>query len=363
MRRLVPLLLLAGACSKKEPPPRVEVPIPLDTLCAEVARADCNRLNECGALEPPFDPQLCQLRQEQVLCAPIAAALEAAVDDGALTYFELAARDCRDEVGGLDCSVGLQHDLLEIDACRGMVSGGGEDGAPCAIGLACADGFHCVAENGCPGRCRAYRQNNETCGIGQPCAQDLFCSVTAMRCHARVDLNGTCELTLDNNPCRDGGSCDGSNPAQMTCVSVKGRGQGCNSSFECLVGARCIANRCSAGEDGDVCVDAADCRGDLFCFGGKCVAGLAGEEPCREDTRPCAEGLACTSSVGIMACHPRPIAGAPCDPGGCYLSHCAGGRCAASVFPEEACTGTAECFPGHTCEDSVCKVEPIACTE
>jgi hypothetical protein len=362
--RCVPILLMLAGCPEEAPPtPPDEQPIPLDALCAEVAKADCARLEACGALYRPFDLNLCQLRQSQILCAPAAAALRGAVGSGSLTYFELAARECRDAVADLPCSVGLQHGLLELPECRGMVQGMGGEGAECHLGLACAEGFYCSARDGCPGRCLAYKQNNETCRAGDLCAPDLFCSVTGMRCRARVDLGGACELTLDNNPCRDGGWCESSNPASTRCVPVRGRGQGCNSTFECIVGARCIDNRCSAGEEGDVCNEGGDCRLGLACHMGACVEPLALSTPCATATPPCAEGLVCTSSAGIEACHPQPVAGNRCGAAGCYLSRCQGGTCIPHVLPQERCATGDECFPGHACEDDLCRVEPIACNE
>jgi hypothetical protein len=355
-------LFFLTACAGDPMPPPDETPIQLRSLCTELARADCDRLNACGTLSAPFDLALCRLRQEHVACAPVQAALQASFDAGSLMYFELAARDCRAAIANLPCTVGLQHELLGLDACGAMIAGVGDDGDPCHLGLACADGFRCAAEGECPGRCRAYRQNNETCGIGNFCAPDLYCSVTGMRCRARVDLSGVCELSLDNNACRDGGFCDSSNPARMTCIPVRGRGQGCTSSFECIIGARCINSRCSAGEVGDTCGDTDDCSPGLACQAGACAVPLAIDQPCSPNSLPCAEGLACTSSVGVTACHPRPTAGVRCD-ADCYLSRCSGGVCAPAVLPEEACAATAECFPGHACEMSVCRVEPISCEE
>jgi hypothetical protein len=360
MRRTVLVLLLAS-CPGEEMPPPEELPLSLDRLCAEIARVDCERIDACGGLYAPFDASLCQTRQAQLVCAPIAGAMQAAIDEGTLTYFELSARECRDAVADLPCTAGFRYELLDLPECRAMVSGTGMDGDRCPLGLACAEGFHCVAEDGCPGRCRAFRQNNETCGIGQLCAPDLFCSVTGMRCRARVDLQGTCEQSLDNNACRDGSWCDASNPADLRCVPVRGRNSGCTSSFQCIAGARCIRNLCSAGEPGDACVETNDCRGDLACIGGDCVVPAGVMETCNAGA-PCAEGLVCTSSAGVDSCQAQPIAGQPCGMG-CYLSHCRDGTCASHVRAEESCADTMECFPGHACEESVCKVEPIACNE
>lgn len=357
------LLLLLGCDGGDDGVPPMDQPIPIDEICAEIAAADCARLVECGALPPPLDQTACRLRQEHVVCGPVVGAFQASVDEGALTYFELAARDCRDAVAAQPCTVGVDYDLLEIEACRGMVAGAAEEGDPCHVALACPDGLFCDAGGECPGTCRTYAGNNEPCGLGMaPCAPDLFCSVTGMRCRARIDLAGACELSLDNNPCRDGGFCDRAQPGAERCVPVRGRKQGCNSSFECIEGARCIRNACSAGLDGDACEVEADCAPGFSCFGGKCTVPLELEVACTMDGPPCREGLVCTSSVGRVACHPRPTAGENCT-GDCYLSRCVRGVCAPLVLPEEACGASAECLPSHTCEESVCKVEPISCSE
>lgn len=366
MRRallLLPLLLPFACDGGDDEPPPVDQPIAIDELCAEIAAADCARLMDCGDLPAPLDRSTCELRQRYVLCGPVVAALSASADDGTLTYFELAARDCRDAVAAQPCTVGLDYDLLALPACRATVDGAGDEGDACHVSLACPEGQFCDPGGECPGTCRAYAGNNEPCGVGMPpCAPDLFCSVTGMRCRERVDLNGACELSLDNNPCRDGGFCDRSQPGAMSCVPVRGRNQGCNSSFECIEGARCLRNRCSAGLEGDVCDLEEDCVPGLGCVSGTCTEPLDLDAPCTEDSTPCREGLVCTSSVGRMACHARPIAGQSCD-GDCYLSRCRDGLCGPLVLPEEACTGSADCLPGHTCRDGVCKVEPISCSE
>ena len=363
--RLLPVALLACACSSPEPmPPPVESPgIALERLCAELAEADCERLAACGAFYAPFDADLCRQRQAELLCAPTAAALEAAVEAGGLTYFELAARACRSEVEALPCEVGFDHDLLALPACRAMVSPGAAAGEVCHLALACAEGAFCDGAMACPGRCRAFKGNNEPCSGNEPCTEELYCNLTGRRCFARVDLGGACEPSIAGNPCRDGGYCDASQPGQATCRPVRGRGQGCQSSFECIVGARCVANRCSAGVENDTCATSADCVPGLACAQGRCRAPLATDAACAAGGVPCATGLTCTSTRGMELCRPAGLFGELCDADRpCFLGRCAEGTCAPSAADGEACGADADCLPGRTCADSRCTVRPRPCT-
>lgn len=348
------------ACGgKEEPPPPEEQPIPLTGLCEAIAQADCERLSTCGRLRAPLDMAGCVAQQRELMCRPDQAAIEAAVQAGALAYFELAARSCRAEVAALDCEVGFQHDLLALPGCRGMVEPLAQEGEGCAISLACGEGLYCDPGSACPGTCKTLGQNNAPCGFDQPCDAPFFCSVTGMRCRARIDLNGVCELALSGNACLDGGFCDASQPGNATCVPVRGRNQGCNSPFECIPGHQCISNRCSAGLSGDACNSAADCENELVCSGGNCVEPGALDETCMQGAKPCALGLTCTSTQGMNACQPSPVTGQICE-NDCFLGRCVDGRCQAATADGEVCGGSAECLPGRVC-DGRCAVLPRSC--
>lgn len=361
MRALAIALLLTACDGGDDELPPDDQPIPIDELCREIAAKDCARLEACGTIPVPLDRASCEVRQRYVACGPIVLAMRASVSAGSLAYFDLAARDCRSAIGRLPCDTGVDYDLLAIPECRDVVMSMAVEGSACHLPLACGDAFYCAGAS-CPGECRAFRTSNQTCAAGQRCGPDLFCSVTGMRCRSRVALGAACELSLDNNPCVEGGFCDMSQPGVFSCVPVRGRGQGCNSSFECIAGARCVRNRCSAGLEGDVCADEAPCAPGLACASGTCAIPLALDATCTTDGVPCREGLTCTSSVGRVACHRLPVAGEACD-GTCYLGSCEGNTCAAAVLPDEACSAPNACLPGYGCRMSTCQVDPIDCVE
>ena len=361
MRRLALLCCcVSAACGGEEmmPPPE-EQPIPLEGLCAALAKADCERLAACGTMAP-LDQASCELRQRALSCAPLQASLQADISVGSLAYFELAARACRDEVAALDCDVGFEHDLLALPGCSGMVEPLAEEGGACATALACGETLYCDPGAACPGTCKKLGQNNDLCGFDQPCAPELFCSLTGMRCRARIDLNGVCELALSGNACADGGFCDASQPGNPLCVPVRGRNQGCTNSFECIPGHRCITNRCSAGLEDDVCERDADCFSDFVCAAGRCAQPLAIDQMCAANGVACRVGLSCTSTTGGERCRPAPLLGGACD-GECFLGRCVNGLCEALVEDGQSCGDMGACLPGRAC-DGQCQPPAVACS-
>lgn len=365
--RLAAGWLAAGwvvGCGGGEPEPPPEDPnIPLVELCAELAEADCARLEACGALYAPFDLAACEARQAAVMCGPTQAALTAAVESGSLDYFELAARDCKAAIEGLGCEVGYDHDPLVPAACRAMVTARGTEGDACYLGFDCAEGFYCDDGAACPGRCAPLLGNNQPCSFGERCADDLYCDVTAMRCLSRTDLGGTCALALSGNPCVDGAFCDRSNPAAPACVRARGRNEGCNSDAECAQGALCIGNRCSAGLEGDACAEAFHCAPELRCVSGRCRAPGALDDACDPAGVPCGAGLTCTSTQSEVRCRPQLAPGVSCgeDTPACLLGRCAAGVCAAALEDGAACADPIECLPGRACEGGRCAPVPRDC--
>lgn len=361
MRRSVVLLAaLAAACSGDDPPdPPPDTPgIALSELCAEVARVDCERAAECGLLSGPVDQDTCEARQTALLCAAFANAIGDAVEADTLSYFELAARDCRSAVGERSCDFGFDYDLYSLPACATMLEAGGAEGSDCHLAAACPDGFYCDVQAECPGTCRAYKQNNEACGFTDRCADGLFCGVTTRRCLAQVEINSACEPPLSGNSCRPGGFCDQTQPAMPTCSPVRGQGGGCQNPNECLVGARCIRNRCSLGEDGDACDQPEHCNAGLVCSGGSCAAPVAAGADCMPGGVPCRTGYLCTGDMGMTTCMPQATAGGAClGDGDCFLGRCENDMCVASLEDGATCTGARECLPGRTC-DSVC-IAPV----
>lgn len=359
MRRLFLALVLLPACSggggDDDKPPETSG-IALSALCDELAEADCDRAESCGLFAGNFDRDACLRRQHAQWCAPTVAAIESAVDDGVVDYFELAARECRAAVAARACDFGFDYDLLALPACTAMLEANGVADQACPFDGACADGFWCNARAACPGTCTAFLTNNAQCDPGDRCVDGLFCGVTSRRCLAQVALGAVCELSIAGNSCQPGGFCDTASPGEPVCRPVRGRGAGCQSDFECLIGARCIRNRCSTGEDGDACQVAADCIAGLVCAGSSCTAPLGPDAEC-DGTIPCRLGFACLEDV----CTAEKGSGEACiGDDECLLGRCEDDLCADAFDDGVACTMSRECLPDRTC-DEVCTAMPRSC--
>ncbi|MBK6687492.1 MAG: hypothetical protein IPG45_23675 [Deltaproteobacteria bacterium] len=329
--------------------------IALEGLAAELAAADCARLEACGPLPGAFDRALCQERQAQIFYAPLVKALQVGSESGVLSYFELAAKDCRDAIGKLSCELGLDHGVLELPECAGMVSGSGTAGAACPLAQACSDGHYCGGAT-CPGTCTAFLGNNAACTANDRCQAGFYCDVIGRRCLAVAGAGQSCGLSMSGNSCAIGSHCDLTNPAAPVCRPVRGRGQGCGTHEECIVTARCILSRCSAGELGDGCQEQRDCLPGGRCAMGRCVAPLAIGEGCADTTPPCVEGARCEGG----SCVATPRAGQPCPNSECYLGRCVAGTCV-SLEPDGAsCSAADECLPDRRCDGQRCAL-PLQC--
>lgn len=352
-----------AACSGSSGGPETSAAITLDNLCATFAKADCDRLQRCDALKPPIDRERCLFRQEKVRCAPYAGALKRAIDGGELTYSEPGARRCRDRISALDCAIGFDYDYFRDPACADLAGGQGRAGARCSLPSSCASGLFCRSPATCPGVCQALKGNNDPCSPSEPCTKDLFCAVTGMRCRGRAGLNAPCEMAISGSSCADGSFCDQSGVGTPRCTVVRGRGNGCLTPYECAPGLRCINSLCSGGMERDTCVTDADCGGTLRCGGGRCVAPALERAACAS-SKPCAEGLVCTSSAAMTACTKGLASGAQCSPTRpCYLGRCVNGTCAVLIADQESCASTEECLPGRACAMGRCTPAAPACNE
>ena len=351
---LAALLGLALACGESADPV-VPTGIALGGLAAELAAAACARAEPGGPWPGELDRALCQEREDQICDAPLVKTLEVGSESGVLSYFELAAKDCRDGIGKLSCEVGLDHDVLELSECAGMVSGSGAAGAACPLAEACSEGHYCGGAT-CPGTCTAYLGNNAACTANDRCQAGFYCDVIGRRCLAVASAGQSCGLSMSGNSCGSGSYCDLTNPAAPVCRPVRGRGQGCGTDDECIASARCILSRCSAGEPGDGCQEQEDCRPGGRCVTGRCATPLALGAPCSDTTPPCVEGAGCEGGT----CTITPRAGQPCPGSECYLGRCVAGSCV-SLEPDGAsCSAADECLPDRRCEAQRCTL-PLQC--
>lgn len=354
-------LILLAACSgdPEVMPPPADPGLPLEKLCVEIAAADCARLETCGRFGGAFDLDRCVARQEG-RCEGYRAAVAAGVATGELTYFELAAKACRNRVKALSCEVGIDYDWQSEPDCVAMFAGARTDGMGCTLPVSCTDGHFCDGRFGCPGLCRKERLNNEMCSGLDPCAAGFFCASPMLRCHARVALGAPCEISIAGNACADGTFCDTAQPGQPVCAPVRGRGAGCSSDYECSVGLSCFNNRCSGGQVGDTCLGDGDCVASARCNTGFCRETVAEGEGC-SGAAQCSEGFTCSST-----CTPSRVLGDSCAPpfGSCYQARCdvLDVACVAPLNDGAACATAAECKPGRACTEGQCTLVQPNCS-
>jgi hypothetical protein len=363
------VLLSLAACSDDPPemmPPPVDPGLPLEKLCVEIAAADCARLDTCGLLGAPFDLERCKARQ-QGRCQGYQDAVSAAVATGELTYFELSAKQCRERIKSLGCEAGVDYDWQKESDCTAMFAGMRGDGEGCTLPVSCTDGHFCDGRVSCPGQCRKERTNNEMCSGLDPCTAGFFCASPALRCHGRVALGAPCETSIAGNACVDGTFCDTSQPGAPECAPVRGRGTGCQSTFECAVGLRCYANRCSGGELGDTCLADVDCLAGTRCVAGYCRMIKTEGAECAANVE-CAEGFSCPVDMMTMTgtCTPQRVLGSSCAGAltPCYQARCdvADQTCVAPLADGAACALPRDCLPGRACTEGQCTPAAPSCS-
>jgi hypothetical protein len=375
------LALLIAACSDKEPnevvPPPPEPGLALADLCRELAAADCARLDTCDQFAGSFTRERCVVRQE-ARCSGWAAAVTKAVAELEVSYFELTAKKCRDRVLMLPCEAGLDHDIFAEADCQGLIAPLRNENETCSLAAACNDGLFCDGRSACPGTCKKLKTNNEMCSANEPCATGFFCAEPARRCHARVGLGQPCEVAVaGGNACVEGTYCDTSQPGDLTCAPVRGRGNGCTTQHQCVAGTRCINSTCSGGVERDSCESDADCNAGLRCPSNRCVKALELGEDC-DQTKPCREGTACFSLCSTCTpanprvCNARPVVGEDCDIVGeraCYQARCVPGptpmdspTCQDPAADGAACGIASDCKPGRNCTSMICELSTPDCS-
>lgn len=366
IKRVLLLSLLVG-CGDPEPvapppPPPAPTTIELAALCGAIAEAECARLNTCSTLYAPIDLVTCTAFERDVRCAPRVEQLSKAVAAGHLAYDSTTGMACRNAVAARGCEVSFGRDMFAETACSEMVSGQSGSGDGCTMRAACIDAHYCdVTSARCPGKCRPFKGNNETCGFEDLCGPDLFCAAMGNRCLAKSSAGAPCQPSIGSNACRDGSFCD-PQPGGAFCVPVRGFNTGCTSGFQCAAGLRCIGSICSDGREGGKCGGDSDCQHPLRCDDSdRCRMPLALDAPCPMGSAPCQPGLTCTSSAGDTLCRPEPLTGEDCTPTSmCFGGGACAGTCAAPVPDGGTCSVAAECVTGRACVDEVCTV-PFSC--
>ena len=310
----------------------------------------------------------------------------------------------------LDCALGIcvegvcqQEQILEC-----------EDNNPCTLD-------YCDLQKGC-----AHKPQQSLCEDDNPCTTDDYCqqgsctsgTYVCQQCTSDADCtiyddgdacNGALACDLESSECRvvDGSKttclpsqpcmsahCD---PATGQCVETpKTNGQPCHDEDLCTLEDRCKDGLCQGAallcsdtqiacasatcqktsgcvvttQPNQPCQDGNLCTNDDVCTEDGCVGQAAETCACQDDaecalyddqdlctgTVRCIEGSCQVDPTTVVTC---PLPGAPC-----ITLYCAPetGLCVPS-FPVGPCTDGDLCTENDTCDNGVCKADPLVCDD
>ena len=182
---------------------------------------------------------------------------------------------------------------------------------PCAVLLISCFEVDFVPENGSlrtGAACTATSQCAEAddiCGgsplicrdrvLGDPCGTTTDCAEPAQICD---QVLSTCQERVEGDLCAGAAQC----PGELYCANTSGRcydgsiGDPCNTTTNCAEPTQIcdqVLSTCQERAEGDLCADAAQCPGELYCAdtSGRCYDGSIGD-PCNTTTN-CAEPHRC----------------------------------------------------------------------
>lgn len=356
-----------GATSNGGAPKGGSASVGNDTPLADFPRvyaaALCRSFERCWTLFSDAAGGIdgCTQLVERLATEDLLANLQAAVEDGRVTYHPSELPGCVQALDAASC------EEFDETTCAQLFTGATATGAACELDEECAGVAQCLVQDSCPGRCgpRAAagqgctEQNaceaglkcvdggdakicvnpvklGEACGTSVPCAGLLYCkpSTTA------TDGTGTCVSRAVGHTGEEGASCDGLGAEPL-----------CKPGLTCTV----------VQEDG-VSV-------------GRCAPRATSGGACSYSTPDaCPEGEYChiETELGVKpatgTCQPQPKLGetcrygtiwtAPCSDAG-HLCHPDTGVCAVGKHIGEACTASGECFNGD-CTSGQCR-SPLEC--
>ena len=331
----------------------------------------------------------------------------------------------------------------KLDACQGGGCKGlqlsCDDGSGCTIdscdkdegckhqaqvGKACDDGNACTVADACIGSGLCASGQSKLCDDANPCTVDLCDPLQG--CVTKELVGNTCD---DSNACTVNEKCakgqctgsprdcdDGLMCSKDTCDKNAGclhavvagskcdDGSACTTGDICAKGGACVPGAGLSCDDGngctvDACDPAAGCTqtaldgiacsdGDACTQADKCAQGQ-----CKGQTKPCDDGLACTSDGcdAVSGCSHSVAIGAVCsdndactagdacltsgyckpgatvncdDSNACTADVCsAKAGCASTATTGKGCDDGTACTNGDTCQGAVCAGSPLVCDD
>ena len=297
----------------------------IDDLLREVAVGLCR--GDCGEtsaiyIETAYGGEC--LETLTLLYETIGATFHASLDAGRASFDAEQAQRCLDLRAANECT---EAEL----ACESIFIGHVPVGEACNSSDECAGNAYCSEGLACPGTCVATLDPGEACSFAE---------------------SGECG---DAHICSDEG----------VCVAQKANGEPCLGSSDCLSyhcddGGHCAEPPRDFTKDvGEPCEIDPDCKPDLYCHEGTCVAKAAAGESCEAYT-PCVRAAYCQlEGDGLQGlCVERiPVGGACEDSDHCTTGVCDGGKCEKLSGLGGPCSTDQRCF--GVCDDGACAPPPV----
>lgn len=336
--------------------------IAFDDVPGEYAAALCDQFARCATIyyDILFSLEECPVLVEEQLRQGGWSEIEAAVDDGRVTYDGKAASDCLKDVAEVACADVNQR---PVDTCEDVLKGSVAAGGECDIDDECEAGHICDTNQMCPGQCAPLRPAGQPCREDGDCASGLVCSNVTSLCVRPGAEGSACGGGIE--PQCDGGlACIGDDAMEMrtgTCrpfdeIELAGRDEPCDlaAGTLCESGLSCVV----VSLDGPSFA----CR-PIPVSGGSC--GIGFPENC-----PKGEYCPITAAEILLndlesSCTELPDDGEACaDRPIDFLPTCAAyTRCDAATSMcrglrdlGESCNANDQCYSGH-CVDNGCTTE------
>ncbi|MCC6217763.1 MAG: hypothetical protein IT376_23090 [Polyangiaceae bacterium] len=299
--------------------------IPFSEVQAMYVAASCESARNCFG--DAFDLFLAGRDCAEMVTKQVEAGefplIEAAIDDGRVTYDGTKVQACLDAVEARGCDGFLQREPAE---CQAAIDGTVELGGDCTLDAECKGQAFCKATGACPGKCSALQPAGAACGGDDDCMPGLECPSDTRLCGAPAAAGEDCEGNVAPD-CGPGLICLGADDEQST----PGK---CSTQAAAFVGD--VGDPCAFGVD-TVCKTQLSCAisFDAGSIGGTCVAKYASGAACKPAfPEACPQGEFCEL--------PTPGAGPPVLDGVCKPLPKAGESCGSLLGP-------GACEPDHVC--------------
>ncbi len=355
------------------------------SLQGDLISTFCQKLEECAPLiSVILEPGNC-VDQLTMQVKPQMERIQAAIDDGSLTFDASKATACLQAIRTASCDEFLfdpdANLLSSIPACRETIGGSKAAGEACRSDIECANDLYCDTSMSCPGVCAAPIAAGMPCRDGQQCAGSNRCFIS----RSSTDGMGTCtapvgegeSCNLESGPpcggalqCRTTGSgTSGTCQKEIDIALTHSRGETCSfmaglceSGLACYLMTGATSGTCNGNDiaEGmpcplavpDPCDDGLYCDGDpMTATMGTCKKLPAAGEPCGQLFSPfgdgpyedgvCGPGLLCDLTATSPVCVAPKANGESCQKnlycasGYCHMGSGASGTCA--DWPDSLC--------------------------